>query len=144
ARRGGYAEVAALELREAEHVRHHAPEPRRLLAHALRVVGLLRAVAEATGEHVAVELEARERRAELVGRRGCELAALAREARGARAVGSSTEPCAAGRRGVLPWRIATRSAWPLGVAVRACEGVMVTVICVGSGGGSGRPACCAW
>ena len=34
----GDAEVAALELREAEHVRHHAPEPRRLLAHPARVV----------------------------------------------------------------------------------------------------------
>ena len=77
------AEVAALELRKPEHVGHDATKPGRVFAHAARVVLQLPRIAESVGEHVTVELQSGEWRAELVGG-GCrELAALARELLGA-------------------------------------------------------------
>ena len=54
-------------------------EPRRLLAHAPRVVAELRRIAEAISDHVPVELEAGERSAQLVRRGRRELTALACE-----------------------------------------------------------------
>src|SRR5260221_6864066 len=76
-------ERAALQPRELEHVRHDPPETVGFLRHLLCVEPRAFRIAELVREHVAVEAQAGQRRAQLVCRGGGELRAFPRQALGA-------------------------------------------------------------
>ena len=76
---GAHGQPATLQPGESQHVGHHATEPLYLVGDASGVGPMLRAVARAVGQHFAVEAQAGQRRAQLVGRRRCELLPVARQ-----------------------------------------------------------------